>query len=418
MLKLELEDIQTNWEYDLENKLIIHNEDKHFPIRNLYEGFPKVTGIPDIVWQQAGYFVKRSIFQRNRPLVGIHKTPKNCAIKKIINHPIRKFGALQLSILGGYGEGKTNLLNFLSAVFMAGRHRLLMWDDSTFEARTIAGHGYFDKNWKFHPFKIFLWIPKGYTFDTNARYHNPLWNHRNNVTLMEFSNLEEIIDNLLPHKLNVVYSEAFDPASSLRIWVDLIKKIRKEVTIDKSYIFTINEFADLFPESAQKEIYHLIEEAKVLVKRFRKDRLGILTAFHELSDVTYKISRKFNYILQKKPVNKRDMNGSELAARAFTKSDVNISVGGYWRKHRIGKFPEMLDKYRIQPNSEPWCYDGECRPSDKAVPSVTTKVNTKQMGIIWTSWINKESLRTTAIRANVSYHVTRSLFKQFEETSH
>jgi len=337
---------------------IVYQGDTYFPKRFHYEGYPFITGMPEITWKDFVTNIRRNIFTK-RPQIQLLPTPKDCALRHVVNYPIRKWGAFQCGIIGTYGFGKSNLLNLLMAFLLARNHRLLMFDDDTAEFRTLAGHGYFDKNDTFHPFIIDVFIPEGYEFDEEAENHNPIWLHRKNVHVKEFTDPTDIIDNLKPHILTVVYTPAFDEASTLRIWITLMNILKTRTSVDKSYIFVMHEFADLFPEGAQKEIYQLLIQAMAIVKRMRKNRQGILSSYHENADVSYKFSRKFGFIFQKRSVNKKSLSQLEEYSRRFNRSQVAISQAGYFREHTIKKFPEVKDKYRIAPNPTPFYYSLE-----------------------------------------------------------
>ncbi len=337
---------------------IIYNGDKYFPLNNQYVGYPRITGLPEIEWKDYVTNIKRNVFTR-KPSLSLIPTPNDCAFRHVVNYPISKWGAFQFILKGLYGYGKSNFIHLLMALLLARNHRLLMFDDEVGEFRTLAAHGYFDKNNIFHPFEIDVFIPKGYSFDESADNHNPIWNHRNNVHLKEFTQLDEIIDNLKPHKLTVVYTSAFDKASVIRIWIGLMNLIKRKTTLHKSYIFVMHEIADLFPEGARKEIYALIEDCLEILRRLRKNRIGILGGFHEDADVTYKVNHKFGFVGQKRPVNKKNFTPLEEYARRFNRSQIAISQGGYFREHTIKKFPEIKDNYRIVANAQPWHYSDE-----------------------------------------------------------
>ncbi len=397
---------------------IIFNGDKYFPKRNHYIGYPYITGIPEISWKDQALSIRRNMITRKIQISAI-QTPKECALRHLVNYPTRKWGSFQCSTLGTYGYGKSNFLNLLAAFLLARHHRILMFDDSQAEFRNLAGHGYYDKHNKFTPFIINVFVPKGYVFDVKAPNHNPLWMLRNNVNLIEFEDPKEIIDQLKPHKLAVVYTDAFDPASLLRLWISLMELLKRIVTINKSYIFMMHELADLFPEGAQKEIYNLIDIAKMMIRRFRKNRIGILTSFHETADVTYKISRKFGFVGQKRTVNKKNMTKLEEYSRGFNRSQIAISQGGYFREHTIGMFPELPDTYRIAPNFKPYYYDSEIgllHLDDAEIEIKNNKqVTAPQVARIYQCWIDKLSVRVTCKETGSTYHKVKSMFLVWNE---
>ncbi|KKN07320.1 hypothetical protein LCGC14_1068370 [marine sediment metagenome] len=395
-------------------QFVIHNNDKYFPIRYHFEGYPLITGIPYMEWKEFVTNIRRNIMTR-KPQISLVATPKECAYRHLINYPIRKWGSFQCSALGTYGYGKSNFLHLTTAFLLALKHRILMFDDSSAEFRNLAAHGYYDKNKKFTPFQITVFVPNGYEFDEKAPNHNPLWNHRNNIHVRTFKQPKEIINALAPHKLTVLYTEAFDPSSLLRLWIELMNILKKMTTINESYIFLMHELADLFPEGATKEMYELIDLAKLIIRRFRRNRIGILTSFHETADVTYKVSRKFGFIAQKRTVNKKDKTQVEEYSKAFSRKQVAISQGGYFREHIIELFPELVDKYRMAPNDNAWYYDkgtgilnttdlGDIAIKDKKTPS------SAQIARLYQCWLDGNSIRTACKEVEVSFHRVREMF--------
>lgn len=347
---------------------------QYFPLNHQYEGFPVITGCPEITWKEYIIIIyKNKILKKS--ILDIIKTPYECCLRYLVNYPIRKWGAFQFALVGTYRFGKSNFMHLMTAFLLARKHRILMFDDNCAEFRTLAAHGYFDKNKKFHSFKIEVFIPEGYTFDESAPNHNPIWKYRTNVILKTFIDPEEIIENLRPHVLTVVYTDAFEPASLLRLFITLMKILSRYTSISESYIFEMHEFSDLLPEGAsnkttievenvklKSEIYNLIDEVVKITKRFARNRIGLLMGYHDSSDVTYKINRKFGVIGQKRSVRKKSMNQLEWHARNFSRPQIAISQGGYYRDHYIGKFPEVKDQYRIAPNHLPWYFDDSHGP--------------------------------------------------------
>ena len=67
------------------------------------------------------------------------------------------------------------------------------------------------------------------------------------------------------------------------------------------------------------------------------------------------------------------MSAVELKAKHFSRGQVNVSQGGYWREHKTGMFPEMKDKYRVIAHPNAWGYvNGKFyEPED---PEVTEKL--------------------------------------------
>jgi len=346
---------RTEKEKHKKNKTFEHEGDKYYIEKRSFEGFPRITGFPKISFEPIRPYKKgyiRDKYGRKKIIYGKLKAPRKCNLKSLINWNFRKFGAPLISINGNYGEGKSNLMTFILALFLAKKLHVIMLIDRAFEIRNLAMHGYFDNDNNFHPFIIDVFIPKGYEFLNS----NPLWESRKNVNLIEWSNVDKIIASMAPGKVTAVYDECFDEASKIKLWIDIIIGLGEAVTVTKHYMFSHHELSSLFPETPTKEIYKLVRLASNLALSLRKNRIGMLTTFHMSSEVFYRISQKFGYVLHKKPVNRSTMTTVEKNARGFAINEVNVSRGGYWMKHTIGEYPEMTDKYRLVPKREKITY--------------------------------------------------------------
>lgn len=357
-----------------------HDGDQYCTLQRTYKGLPKITGLPVIKRERQRSFIKEKktihwsegkVREKRRfpylkkkkieddsakrslkvPIYQNVRAPKICSINRLVNWPFRKWGAYQAAITGTYGSGKSNLLNLLLAFHLAGKLRVLMFNDRRFEARNLADKGYFDKT-GFHPFQIDVFIPKGYQFKNS----NPLWEERKNVHLVEWTNIYDIINAMRPHHLTVVYTECFDRQSVIKLWMDLMGILAEEINPNKHYMFAHHEFSSLIPETPTKEMAKLVRDAADVALNLRKDRIGLLTTFHMLAEVFYRFSQKYTYLLQKRPVIRRMMTKPEYDARNFKLSQFNIVFGGRWMKHDIGMFPEVEDNYRLIPSNDKISY--------------------------------------------------------------
>lgn len=224
-----------------------------------------------------------------------------------------------------------------------------MFNDRRFEARSLAMHGWFDKKEQFHPFVIDCFVPKGYEFELA----NPLWDHRNNVNRLEWEKAEDILANTkkVGH-LTVVYDECFDEKGKIKLWIDLMNLLGRTIEPKINYMFVHHELSSLIPEIPTRDLTKLVRQASNTALSLRKDRIGLMTTFHMQSEVFYRISQKFGFVIQKRPVNRKEMTEVEKDARRYKLSECGISIAGYWTKHTIGYFPEVDDAYRLIPNYE------------------------------------------------------------------
>lgn len=338
---------------DKYRKKFMFNRDKYSPLLPTPRFFPTITGFPNVHIELMRPYAKRGFFSGEKYYDYVYALP-SCELRRIVNYPLYKMGGPQISIVGNFGTGKSNLLNLLCALYLAKSNvRNFMFNDRRFEARNLAGHGFLNKTTgEFQPFQIDFWIPKGYEFMKG----NPLWGHRNNVNKFEYTNINEILDSMQPYRLTVIYDDCFTEEGKLRLWIDFMQSIAESTSPTKHYMFYHHELSSLIPEVPTKNIYALTREAANTALSLRKDRIGMITTFHMPSEVFYRISQKFGFVCFKKPVNHKSMSNAELDAKGFGVKKVNISSGGYWMQHTIGMFPELSDEYRLVPQRTKWTY--------------------------------------------------------------
>lgn len=325
--------------------------EKYYPINKVYSWFPWITGCPEIQAEKVRPFIGRSLFSR-KPMVKAKIAPKYCHLRKIINFPFRKWGAPHVSIVGNYGTGKSILMNLIIAFFLARGIRIMQFNDRRLECRHLAAHGWYDKDHKFHPFEIEIFIPKGYQF----RKENPPWKYYPNIKPKYWTHFDEIIESMNSYKMTVVYEECFTEEGKLQLWIDLMDALAENINPNIVHMFTHHELSSLIPETPTKEIYKLVRRASNVAMNLRKDRIGLLTTFHMPSEVFYRVSHKFGFVIFKRPVNRRDMYEVEKDARSFGVKKCNISRGGYWMTHTIGYYPELPDIFKLIPQREKLTY--------------------------------------------------------------
>jgi len=342
-----------NKEWDI----ALSKKTEYFKPNKIYDYFPIISGCPKITAEQYRPFMGRSLFSR-KPVIKVKKAPRFAYIRKIINYPWRRMGSPQVCLKGNKGTGKSVLLNLFLSFLLARGIRALMFDNSRFESRNLAPHGFYkkngnDKKLEFVPYHVDVWIPKGYVFRTGEDIvTNPLWKYRDNVHKCEYSHIDEIIASMQPHRLTVVYDECFTPEGKLSLFSDLLTYLAERARIDRNYLFVHHELASLVPETPTKEIYKLIQKVSGQVGNLRKDRIGILTSFHLESEIFYRIIRKFSYICHKQPENKRQYTPVEEDSLTLSIKQVNISRHGFWMTHTIDYFPGLPDMFRLVPQRE------------------------------------------------------------------
>ena len=326
-------------------------EEKYYPRMKVYDYLPKISGCPEITNQKFRPY-RGHTFYSSQPILKIKKMPKYCHLRKLINYPFTKWGAPLITFVGNYGTGKSLMKNLLKAFFLARGVRLLEFNDRRFEARNLAPHGYFNKNGHFSPFEIDVFIPKDYQF----RKEKPLWKYYDNVQPKYWTHYNDIVDSMKRRKLTVVYTECLTEQAKLLLWIDLMDALGENMEPNIVNMFSHHELARLIPENPTKEIYKLVRQAANTAMNLRKDKIGMITTFHIISEVFFRISQKFGYIIVKRPVNRQTMTQAERDARGYGIKECNISRGGYWMKHKIGYYPELPDIFRLIPQREKLTY--------------------------------------------------------------
>jgi hypothetical protein len=80
----------------------------------------------------------------------------------------------------------------------------------------------------------------------------------------------------------------------------------------------------------------------------------VVDLLHMPTEVFYRVSQKFGYVLIKRPVRRKNMSYAEIDAKNFPITDVNITRGGRWMTHTIMKYPELEDTFRVIPKRIKW----------------------------------------------------------------
>ena len=321
--------------------------DPYFQLKYHTQGLPLIAGNPPLVTANYApvykYTLKDSYGRRIKYPTYI-STPKNCKLQKMIHWNWKDFGGLMQVVIGNFGTGKSVLVTTLAAYLAATGIKIIIFDNMHNEARHLSHSGYF-KDKTFQPFSISYCIPK----NANCEYQNELWN-RQNVTLNNYNSMNDIYNAIQQNHITVVYDECFDETNKLKLWIALMKMLKRNFKRTNRYMFVHHELAQLFPENPTKETYKLIQNAAKVAMDLRKNNIGLLTTYHIPSEVFFRISQKFGYIIYKKPANRRSMSPPELSAKKYNVQQFNVSVGGYWRKYTIGAFPSLVDNYRIISN--------------------------------------------------------------------
>ena len=335
----------------------IHTDGQvYFAKTRKYKYLREITGCPVIKINKTRHKHignLRDKYGRKYPIRKAVPTPRSCRYYRVINHNWTKLGAPQIAIIGNVGTGKTTLANLNVAFIKAKGKRIIYFVDRRMECRSLAWHGYYSKD-VFHPFKLRVYVPEGYEFAGGTH----LWNIRSNVTLHYFKDLSEVVKACdEPDVIVCLYDEAFDPKSRINLLEAVGHEIALTDSIDNHYVIVHNELETIIEESPEKATNKAVRALARAFVAFRKDRIGLICCFHMPEEVFFKITRKFNVVMYKRPVLKRRMSLAEFDAKNFSLAQVNITRGGRWTKHTIGIFPEVKDCFRSLPNDNYLSFD-------------------------------------------------------------
>jgi hypothetical protein len=328
--------------------------------------FPTITGFTKIRWESARF----SYDSQLRPK--LHVTKRRCRLFKAIK-PKKHMGQPQIIIVGGYGSGKSNLLNEITAFQLAKGYKGIMFVDRFLECRHLGAHGFWKRSggkvqWdKFFPFTLDIAVPKDYEFHSTS--DNPyLWEVRSNINLLEFETSKDILKALKPHHLVAVYEEAFSDRGKLQLFVDLMHKASFLDNRTSPLLFAHHELSTLIPMLPNSEQAKLAQRASDIALKFRKADIMLLASFHMLSEVYYRISQKTGYICQTEPVNRKSMEPWEDDARKLKLGQFNLVHNGWWCTHKFPEFTEVIDDYRLIPNEEP--FDSDTSGQNNSNPDI------------------------------------------------
>lgn len=321
----------------------ISKEDWYVPeSQNRYSNLPFISGMPQ--WE----FLQTTCWG--------YKPPDFCRFDRLINYP-NNLQEPQIGIQGTFGSGKSQLLNLIFMLKLAQGYKGIMFIDRHVEVRNIAPYKYYDDG-EWHPFDITIWAPKNYEFYDVWKYLDGRENVHYQTENKGFQNTSQIIKKLKDkhHGVQAIYYDCYDKASRVRLWIDIMEQVQQlRNSKEQGYypvIFAIHEFSEVMPMLPEGQTWTLAQEAADLFLDFRKDDIMTLVAYQMSSEVYYRFSFKWTFVLQKRPTLKRVMQAFEEPARLFHEEDVNIMRDGYWMHHKIGNIVELADAYRMIPQRE------------------------------------------------------------------
>jgi len=345
-------------------------------------------------------------------LVGI--SPRkgiNLLINNIWNYP-KALQAAQISIVGNYGTGKSNLLNFIVAQHLAKGYRGITFIDRRFEIRNLMTHAWMDWQNAEHPFITNVFLPESYEYTSIKK------SSRGNISYHETDDIQRAIQYLKPHSIVAIYTDCYDSrdGSQLRLLNDILEELQLLNNIDDPVIFFHHELSTLIPETPTEGLAKLAREVSDKVLNLRKDEITLATSFHMLSEVYYRVSQKFGFVLQKEPVNRKIMSAMEQAARELPINGVLVGRSGYWVPHKVGYFPETKDKYRIIPGRKKLSYEKGEGKTENVDTKLFSSSDFAALQMLKDKWENGNDTITHEIIAKEigksSKHITR-LRKKF-----
>jgi hypothetical protein len=321
----------------------------YWPPFVFYDDLPQLSGMPQIIREQYSLSLVRNKIMKQY-MYRINKAPNDCTFRSIINHPIKRMGAYQLAATGLKGTGKTNIIALVSAMNAAYGHSIFTFNDSFLEGRHFVPHGWFDQHNRFRPFEVDFLFPEGYQFQ---RADNPLWDlYPDNCQQKEWTDVEGLVNEFKPRRISIIYDDCYDTESRLQLLIDIMLRLQEIRHPNKFYTFLHNELSTLIPEVPQKGVAKLVTRVGDIVTRSRKDNICFVTAMHMGAEVHYRTNQKFDFLLIKRPVNRKNMTQAEEAAKSFGPGQVNVCKSGYYMRHSIGMYPELSNNFDLKLKSK------------------------------------------------------------------
>ena len=328
-----------------------HNVSRDYRLERIYKNLPIITDIPKIVGNEYRISTKGNFLNtldENLPMVFPVKTPDECSFESVVNFNIEKFGMPPIAITGGYGSGKSNLLKLVQSFYLAKGFKIFSFNDHRIEGRHLAAHGFVNKDSYYQPFQVKILIKKDVPYYFDERN---LVEDFDNVHLLLFEDINDIIREITPYCYTIVYTANLDHAERLKLWIRILSKLSRVANKRNPIVYADDEFSSLIQEMPDKSTYKLTQIASYMALGLRKDYIGLFTCFHMLQEVFYRVSQKYGFEFIKKPVNRNFMSAAHNDAKGFKVNEVNICRGGYWRHHTIGYHTELPDVYRILPEN-------------------------------------------------------------------
>lgn len=315
-----------------------HDGDKYYKLAWSDPELPKVTGLTSF---------------RQQTIASGYKTPWFCNLMYLLNYPVN-LGELQIGIRGGFGSGKSQLLNRLVAYKLGINYRCLTFFDMFNEPRNLIKFGVYDNEEKeFTPFKVNYLFPKGYK---PLKLENPLWKLRKNVTKTEYSTVEELVDNILnrDYTINAVYTDCYTTFDRIKLYVLLMQYLQAaDINPElgqRPVLFYHHEISNLFPNLLSKQNYRLLDLAAGKNVHSRKGFVCHIVASQLMSEVYYRYQLKFQYIVNFRQRLGSKWNPAQKNASNYETGECNIEREGYFMRLMLNPIKEITNKYRVVPD--------------------------------------------------------------------
>lgn len=224
--------------------------------------------------------------------------------KKLLRDLLRPedgFGGHLTLISGPIGTGKTSLLLTLAKKFADAGYYVIYRGREAFELYRLPG---WEKRTE-------VYVPKNHVI------HFIEHNERSKelkISTIEYSDMNELLANVQPGKINVIFScqkpnerwlrqhvnsELINESLAYRetaFWVELFDCVIKQLA-GKKVVIMIDEGHELFPAGNTGLLWHLIDIGKRKIADFRKYKLNLIMSTHDPSDLDWRINRKFDFAI-------------------------------------------------------------------------------------------------------------------------
>lgn len=262
-----------------------------------------------------------------------HKIPTfmDCRYDRIMLGD-KHIGELPILKLGGLGSGKSMLIDRDVMIHLALGYKVFTMCDLFNETRNIIKYGFFPDGENFQPFHINYLLPEGYKFKSNTY---PIWDHRDNVSLIHYSNMEHLAKIIInsEYTVNSIYVDCYNADDKLKLYIVLYEHLRRMFNSSVNLLFYHHELSQLFPNNMTSSNAKLLDTAADRFVESRKARIRVFGALQIDQELYYRFGYKFPTIFNFQTGSNNATNDARRDAMFYQRGQCNIEHNGLYMRH-------------------------------------------------------------------------------------